>query len=161
MSKSNACYLSLVDVGSKSDWILLEEGNLKGMNIVVDHETGDVLSFSTRFCRDVDRWTAMPSLAQYETLQMLDLHNSRYLVQLHDSVGSLKKLRSLILSNCESLVGLPESLGELKNLQEVCRNWWLDSLSSALRRDSMNNLCSHVKLFDSFLALFRSLAYFD
>src|SRR3569623_1859408 len=72
-------------VGSADGWILLEDGELKGMNIIVDPDSGDVLSLSTRFCRDADRWKdGMPnSLAtSYTTLQTLDLHNSRYLTAL-------------------------------------------------------------------------------
>jgi hypothetical protein len=106
---------------SKSDWILLEDGELKGMTIIVDHDSGDVLSLSTRLCRDEDRWTEMPSLTQYSTLQTLDLHNSRHLSRLSETIGSMKSLRRLILSRCYALTTLPVSLGELSSLQEVRR----------------------------------------
>jgi hypothetical protein len=107
--------------GSGSDWILLEEGELKGMNIIVDHESGNVLSLSTRFCRDEDRWTDMPELTQYPALQTLDLHNSRHIVQLNESIGTIASLKSLILTRCDALNGLPTSIGQLTSLQEVRR----------------------------------------
>jgi hypothetical protein len=105
--------------GSKSDWILLEDGELKGMTIIVDHNSGDILSLSTRVCRDEDRWTEMPSLTQYSTVQTLDLHNSRHLSHLSETIGSMKSLRRLILSRCDALMTLPVSLGQLSKLQEV------------------------------------------
>ena len=61
----------------------------------------------------------MPSIEHYPKLQTLDLDNSRYLVELDDSVGSLTDLNRLILTRCERLERLPESLGNLHNLQEV------------------------------------------
>jgi hypothetical protein len=104
----------------KEDWVLLQDGVMKGMNIVVESTTGDVDSLSTRFCRDAERWNdEMPLLEGLASLRTLDLHNSRYLRTLHDSVGSLDALRCLILSRCDRLEHLPESLGRLKNLQEV------------------------------------------
>ena len=109
---------------SSSDWILVvEDGALKGLTIAVDHGSGDVLSLSTRSCRDVDRWVGeMPPLApaeRYATLQTLDLHRSRYLVRLPEALGDLSHLRQLHLERCDALEGLPDSLGRLLRLQEV------------------------------------------
>jgi Leucine-rich repeat (LRR) protein len=103
-----------------SSWVLLDSGNLKGINVLVDEKSSDVVALSTRFSKDVDRWNNdMPSLREYDALQILDLHNSRYLVKLDESVMSLMNLRSLVLTNCQSLRTLPDSLGKLSNLQEV------------------------------------------
>ena len=110
---------------SSSDWILVvEDGALKGLTIAVDHDSGDVLSLSTRSCRDADRWVGeMPPLTpseRYVTLQTLDLHRSRYLVRLPEALGDLSHLRQLHLERCDALEGLPSSLGRLLRLQEVC-----------------------------------------
>lgn len=102
------------------DWILVEEGAMKGMNIVVDQTTNEVASLSTRNCRDVDRWkSSMPSLEEFPALETLDLDNCRYLNELHESVGSLRMLRRLLVTRCDRLERLPESLNSLENLQEV------------------------------------------
>lgn len=86
------------DDNDDSDWILLKDGALKGVNIVVDNATGDVTMLSTRFCRDTDRWNPdMPSLAEFPSLLTLDLHSSRYLVKLNESVASLTSVRRLDL----------------------------------------------------------------
>jgi len=101
-------------------WVLLEEGDLKGTTIVVDPLSGSVVSLSTRHCKESDRWKdAMPSLDKYLTIQSLDLHNSRYISHLDESVCRLSNLRKLALSNCEQLVTLPDSIGRLRNLHEV------------------------------------------
>jgi hypothetical protein len=107
------------DAGSK-DWVLLDEGEMKGMNIVVNHTTGEVTLLSTRFSRDTDRWKVdMPSVESYPSLKVLDLHNCRYLRSLHSSLGCLSGLTSLDLTRCDRLESLPESLGRLKSLEEV------------------------------------------
>lgn len=100
--------------------MLVEEGAMRGMNIIVDTNTGNVTALSTRYCKDAERWRdKMPSIEHYPNLQTLDLDNSRYLVELDDSVGSLADLNRLILTRCERLERLPDSLGNLCNLQEV------------------------------------------
>jgi hypothetical protein len=103
------------------DWIYLQEdGDFKGVNIVVDSESKNVVSLSTKRCLDKERWNqSMPSLAAFPALETLDLENSRYVVALHDSVGSLHQMRLLNLRRCDRLVRLPESLGDTTNLQEV------------------------------------------
>jgi hypothetical protein len=105
--------------GNKEDWILLEDGVMKGMNIIVDQTTGEVISLSTRNCRDSERWRTMPSLDAFPALKSLDLDSSRYLVQLSDSVGTLHNLQRLVVTRCDQLERLPSSLGRLENLQEV------------------------------------------
>jgi len=110
------------EVGREDDWILVDDGELRGMNIVVDHTTGEVMKLSTRFCRDADRWKIMPALAEFPSLETLDLHNCRYLVDVDDSVGNLKSLKHLFMTRCDSLERLPNSIGRLENLQEVITN---------------------------------------
>lgn len=107
--------------GTRGDWILLDDGAMRGMNVIVDQTTEEIVSLSTRNCRDVDRWKeGMPSLnANFHSLQTLDLDNSRYLVGLHPTVGSLSNLRRLILTRCDRLERLPDSICSLNNLQEV------------------------------------------
>lgn len=105
----------------ESDWVLVDKGALRGTNIIVDDATGDVVSLSTRYCRDAERWRGqMPSLSEFSSsLVTLDLHKSRYLVRLDESVARLTKLRSLVLTSCDNLEELPDDLGRLHMLQEV------------------------------------------
>jgi hypothetical protein len=111
-----------------NNWILLNHCDLRGMNIIVDPATGNVVAFSTRYCRDGERWKEggqMPSLMQqnginFSTVQTLDLHNSRYLVELNAALGSqLPQLRRVLLTRCDRLERLPESLSSLQYLEEV------------------------------------------
>lgn len=112
--------LILEDSTKLDDWVLVEDGTMKGMNIVVDQDSNEIISFSTRYCRDVDRWKhGMPSLGEYSALRILDLGNCRYLTELHDSVGSLRMLRQLFVTKCDRLERLPDSLSCLENLREV------------------------------------------
>lgn len=101
------------------DWVLVAAGQMRGSNIRVDHETDEVVQLSTKDCADEDRWTEMPSVAEYPGLQHLDLHNSRYIQELHESVTGLDHLKTLSLTQCVNLERLPPTLGRLENLQEV------------------------------------------
>jgi hypothetical protein len=115
-------------VGDKAaDWILLEEdGDFKGVKIIVDSESKNVVSLSTKRCRDTERWNgSMPSLEAFPALETLDLENCRYLVTLHDSIGSLRHMRLLNLSRCDGLSQLPESIGDAENLQEVSHCYYM------------------------------------
>jgi hypothetical protein len=114
------------DSNNNNNWILLDHCDLKGMNIIVDQSSGNVVTFSTRYCRDTERWRGeMPSLIQvngtnFRTLQTLDLHNSRYLVALSSTLGlQVPLLRRLILTRCNRLERLPESICSLQYLEEV------------------------------------------
>ena len=121
MASQSICSVKgISEEGERDDWVLLNEGKMKGTRIIVAHETGDVAVLSTRCCRDADRWRdEMPSLQSYATLQVLDLHNSRYIRSLHESVGALSSLKRLVLSRCDRLESLPESVGDLQSLEEV------------------------------------------
>jgi hypothetical protein len=101
------------------DWAMVEGGELKGVKIGTDPSTSLILSLSSRKCHDINRWLKMPSLAQYESLKELDLHKSRYIRELHDSVCDLANLETLILTRCERLMTLPKEIGRLTNLREV------------------------------------------
>jgi Leucine-rich repeat (LRR) protein len=107
--------------GRRGDWILVDKGPMKGMSIIVDQSSGEVVSLSSRYCRDPERWREnMPSPEGYSTsLRTLDLDNSRYLVELSNSIGSLSRLEKLYLTRCERLERLPDSICRLANLQEV------------------------------------------
>ena len=112
--------LSTVAVQQQDDWILLDEGALKGMTIVVDKSTTEIISLSTNPCRDADRWrNGMPSVIEYHALRSLDLDSCRYIVELHDTVGSLSMLRRMLVTKCDRLERLPKSINCLHNLQEV------------------------------------------
>lgn len=105
---------------SPDDWILVEDGVFRGVYIAVDGSTNEVVSLSTRKCPDSFRWRdVMPSVAEYSSLIVLDLANSRYLKLLHESVGNLKCLRVVKLTRCERLEQLPYSFSGLTNLEEV------------------------------------------
>lgn len=107
---------------SQSDWVLVEQGAMKGANIIVDSVSDEVVQLSTANCKDEDRWTEMPSVEEYPSLEIVDLHNSRYIQDLHESVTGLAKLRKLILTSCVSLERLPSNLGSLLCLEEVSTN---------------------------------------
>ena len=101
-------------------WVLVEDGDMKGVTLITDRDAGEVVCLSSRYKNDIDRWIQMPPLTGYaSTLQVLDLHNSRYMEQLHESVGQLSQLRRLVLTGCDMLTGLPASIGNLRNLVEV------------------------------------------
>ncbi len=73
--------------------------------------------FSTRDCRDADRWQEMPSLsAQYSRM---DLHQQRYIRTVHPSLLQQSSLISLKITQCVQLQTLPDDLGQLRQLQEV------------------------------------------
>ena len=122
-----------------NNWILLEQGSsdiLKGMTVVVEDSSGTIISISTRGSPDKDRWktTTMPplhlnstdepnstTLLDFTTTQVLDLHNSRYINELHPMIHvQLPNLRQLLLTRCDRLQFLPESICSLQYLQEVC-----------------------------------------
>lgn len=103
----------------QSDWVLIETGDMKGANIIIDSRTNEVVQLSTRNCKDADRWTEMPSLEEYPSLEIVNLESSRYIKELHDSITGLSKLRTLVLTRCLCLERLPVSFGRLESLQEV------------------------------------------
>jgi hypothetical protein len=109
------------------DWILVEDGDCKGMTLLADRKTGSVVYLSTRYCNDADRWSKMPSMERFASLTLLDLHKSRYTSNLHESVGDLVNLKRLVLSRCSKLETLPSSIGNLGNLTEVRLYFYLDA----------------------------------
>jgi hypothetical protein len=102
-------------------WIVGEEGELKGMTMIADRESGDVVCVSSRSCKNEDKRRTMPSLEDHTALKVVDFHNYRYMRTLHDSIGELPTLERLVLSRCDSLRTLPPSIGKLHNLVEVSR----------------------------------------
>jgi len=100
---------------------LLDQGDMKGTTIIAENNTGDVISLSTRYCREKERWKCdMPSLESFsKSLQTIDLYNSRYIEHIHHSIGLCDNLVKLELNRCDALITLPKSIGQLENLQEV------------------------------------------
>ena len=106
---------------------------MKGVTIIVEESSGNIITVSTRTCPDIDRWKSlcMPPLNQdnddahttsydFTTTQILDLHNSRYIRELHPTIHiQIPNVRELILTRCDQLQLLPESIGSLQFLQEV------------------------------------------
>lgn len=111
-------------------WVVVEDGALehKGMTLVADRESGDIVALSTRNCNDEQRRSLMPSLSNYPNLKVVDLHNCRYMRSLHQSIGDLSELNRLILSGCILLQKLPASIGRLDRLVEVSSIWFWFSL---------------------------------
>lgn len=107
------------DDPSEGDWILVGEGNLKGVTLVVHRGSGETVSLSTRSCREQDRWEAVPDLKGYPSLEFLDLHKSRYITTFDASVCMAPKLRRVLLTVCDSLCTISPSIGSLQNLTEV------------------------------------------
>ena len=126
--------------------MLIETGALRGMQIHVDPSTRKATRVSTRNARDSDRFQEMPSLAPTTyslrtDLQVLDLHNCRYITDLHESVGDLENLECLYLTSCFNLQRLPHSLGRLSNLTELVLT---DSPSVSELPDSISELKRYV-----------------
>lgn len=101
----------------------IEGGEFDGCT--VEKTNGVVaIALTTKTCRDAQRWQSMPSLLaaddDYKSLQVLDIYNSRYIAQIHDSLGQLTQLRSLAIVGCSRLTELPEGIGNLQQLEEVC-----------------------------------------
>lgn len=106
--------------GNGDDWILVGEGDLKGVTLVVHRGSGETYSFSTRSCREEDRWEQqVPDLSDYPSLEILDLHKSRYIHEFDASVVCGGKLRRLLLTRCDHLRTISPSIGSLQNLLEL------------------------------------------
>ena len=104
------------------DWVLVEDGILKGVTLMVHRVTGEAISLSTRSCRDEDRWEKqLPDLSSYASaLEVLDLHKSRYLTEFDASCcGAAPKLQKLFLTRCDHLSTIAPSIRSLQNLTEV------------------------------------------
>ncbi len=99
----------------------LEQGEFKGLLVEkVWSATGtSVVALDSRYCRDASRWEVMPSVEIFPDLVQLDLHKSRYITVVHDSVTELQKLQHLGLTGCTRLQELPPTIGRLQNLQVV------------------------------------------
>ena len=111
----------LVGMGDVDDWVLVEDGDFKGLTVLHQDPIIDVVYLGSRFCSDGDRWKEMPSLRQFQSLKILDLHKSRYIPTLHESIGGLRNLQHLLLTRCKNLRTLPPTIGNLQNLTEVRR----------------------------------------
>jgi hypothetical protein len=119
--KTQLCMQRFLDgLGGVDDWIMVEDGeDFNGMTLLADRKTGSVVYLSTRHCIDADRWSKMPSLNRFSALAILDLHKSRYIAELDESVGNLVNLNQLVLTRCSNLRMLPPTIGNLRNLTEL------------------------------------------
>ena len=108
-------------ISSSNDgiWIVVEDGELEGMTLVADRESGDIVGLSSRNSSNEQKRSSMPSLKDYPTLKVVDLHSYRYIRRLHESVTDLAALQRLILSRCDLLQKLPASIGKLNCLVDV------------------------------------------
>jgi Leucine-rich repeat (LRR) protein len=104
---------------SESDWVLVHDGDLKGVTLVVDRNTGEAVTLTTRSCRDEDRWETVPDLSQNKSLEVLDLYNSRYLTDFDASVCHGPSLKRLLLTRCDNLRTVGPAIGILQNLVEL------------------------------------------
>ncbi len=112
---------TMSSLGNDELWIVVEddEPELEGMTLVADRESGEIVSLSTRSCRDEQKRNTMPSLERYPHLKVVDLHNYRNMRDLHESVCNLPNLQKLALTRCDFLTRLPASIGNLHSLVEV------------------------------------------
>ena len=98
---------------------VVEEGQWKGAILTLDPSGGTIVGISTRSALDVDRWESMPSLADFSSLQRLDLYKNRYIETVDETVVELKELLELSATRCSKLKSLPQSIGRLASLQVV------------------------------------------
>ena len=98
---------------------MVGEGDLKGVTLVVRRGSGEAVSLSTRSQPEEDRWEEIPDLSSYSSLEVLDLHMSRYITTFDASVCTAPNLKRLLLTNCSQLSTISPSIGSLQNLTEV------------------------------------------
>ncbi|XP_031478437.1 disease resistance protein RPV1-like [Nymphaea colorata] len=63
--------------------------------------------------------TVTPDFSFAPYLEKLTLRNCEMLIEVHDSVGTLEKLRNLEIKGCNSLEGLPYTIGHLTSLRHL------------------------------------------
>jgi hypothetical protein len=123
MTTTDATDVSYEVIGKvDDDWTLVEGGELKGLQSFIDKSSGTLISLSSEYTVDTDRFRGgmMPSLEEHsQTLRDLNLHKNRYIKTLHPSVCGLVQLEKLTLTRCDMLTTLPDQLGNLKNLREL------------------------------------------
>jgi hypothetical protein len=99
----------------------------KGVQLLADSVSGDVVTLSSEYCRDSERISSSDQLdmvlnrigEKYPQLRVMNLSNNRYFTTMPPSLSHLGCLQRLVLSRCESLDSLPENLGQLPALEEV------------------------------------------
>jgi hypothetical protein len=75
--------------------------------------------------------TKIPSFSQVPILEILILEGCTSLVEIHESIGNLKRLVLLNLEGCQNLRNLPGSISNLKSLQII-------NLSGCLKVDKLS-----------------------
>ena len=121
--------------GGDGVWIVVDEGDLKGMTMVTDRQTGDVIGLSSRNCSNGDKRRDMPPLDEYPELKVVDFHGQRYMKSIDESIGVPAKMERLILTRMDSLTTLHPAVGNLHNLVEVRTYLWSPGEIVRLRFD--------------------------
>ena len=63
--------------------------------------------------------TKLPNFLQAPHLETLIVNNCTSLVEIHESIGCLKRLVKLSLTNCKNLKDLPRSICNLESLKTL------------------------------------------
>ena len=105
--------------GGDGVWIVVDDGDLKGMTMITDRQTGDVIGLSSRNCSNGDKRRDMPLLTEYPELKVVDFHGQRYMKFIDESIGVPTKMERLILTRMDSLTSLHPAVRNLHNLVEV------------------------------------------
>lgn len=106
-------------IGRGAEYSIIEGDEFNGVRAAKDPRRGEIVALSTRNSSESSRWRTMPSMDRFPHLKELDLHKSRYILHMDESVCNLSNLVTLILTRCERLLSLPEDIGKLRNLREV------------------------------------------
>lgn len=106
---------------------MIDGGEFDGCTVEIQRNSA--VALSTKSCRDQQRWENMPSLNQYRTtLEVLAIHDSRYIRSLHESLVQLSNLKKLVIFGCSRVTALPNDIGELSQLEEVSKAFCISYL---------------------------------
>jgi hypothetical protein len=112
---------SSVFAGSGCDGVLIvvDEGDFKGMTMITDRQTGDVVGITSKNCSNENKRSDMPLLNEYPELKVVDFHGQRYMTSINETICVPTKMERLILSRMDSLQRLHPAIGNLHHLVEV------------------------------------------
>ncbi|KAF3786734.1 putative disease resistance protein [Nymphaea thermarum] len=88
-------------------------GQLPKLKILKVFENLKILSL------DGDPMNITPSFSYLPCLEKLMLMNCKELIEVHESIGSLKKLQFLMITGCTMLERLPDNICELRSLKSL------------------------------------------
>ena len=87
-----------VGVGDDLVDFVVGEDEFQDVSMLADRKSRKVVVLSTRNTHNANRWSDMPPMDSFaDSLMVLDLHKSKYLRSLHESVGDLSCLKRLFL----------------------------------------------------------------